>query len=317
MNAFRRNYSFNFPQKLLQERNTIFEQIRKINLFKVALTLETDYYNLTPEHISIVDNEFDVVIGWGSQFLQTCESIRGNVRDPFMDVANDNWLKFSERAFSKIIPLAHFVSNSEFSYSSIENRPTDFCVPGANYVARRIAKKALLESGEKIDKRFLIPWMGILKRLGFSPLSEPWFQDYYMSSFKRSISSSKLAYTCGSSLNWPIRKFFEIPALGTILFCQPCNGFNALGFVDGKNSVACSPEEFPALGRKMLSEPNRANDVAIAGRELIQRCHSLHVRAQQCSSALEMAIKGKWSGAIWRFGKLEYAENSSFPLIRN
>lgn len=304
--AFRQNYYFHFSQKLLQQRAKIFEQIRKVDLFKVALTLETDYYALSNDHISIIDNEFNIVIGWGSQFFQTCESSQSSVQDAFMGAASDNWLNFCEKAFSKIIPLAHFVSHSEFNYTNIENRPTDFCVPGESYVARKRALQALYEAGEKTDKSFAKIGRRILKGLGFSPLAIPWFQDYYMSSFKRSISRAKLAYTCGSSLNWPIRKFFEIPALGTILFCQPCNGFNALGFVDGMNAVVCSPEEFPTLGKIMLSEPERANEVAIAGRDLIQRYHSLHVRAHQCSSALEIAIQGKWSGAVWKSGKLEY-----------
>lgn len=302
--AYKRNYYFEFPLAEITQRQSIFKQIQKLNLYKILLTLESDYYNFTTEQISIIDGEFDLTVSWGSQFFQKTTNMDKKNADIFREVPNDNWLEYSERAFSKIVPLHHFVSESEFNYTCLSHRPKDFVVPGAIYLNRKRAKRALVKSDFKKSISTSIPYIGILNRLGVHTFSWPWFQEYYQSSFKRSIKQSKIAFTCGSSLDFPIRKFFEIPAFGTILFCRPCNGFEALGFKDQINAVVCAPEELPILGADLLSNPEKAQRIATQGRDLIKTHHTLRIRAKQLSNALVKAINGEWKGAVWQDGKL-------------
>lgn len=303
--SFRQNYTFSFSSELFSKRIEIYEELKSVALFKVLLTLETDYFHLTEEHISIAEDEFDLVVGWGEQFISKLPAENDGYGDGFLKAANNNWFEFSKRAFKKIVPIAHFVGENEFCFSDIFSRSTDFVVPGASYDKRKTAKYELSKMGLMKSEAFSIPYIGIARRFGIYPLNWEWFQDYYMRSFKQSIKDAKIAYTCGSSLNWPIRKYFEIPALGAVLFCNPCNGFEALGFKNGHNSIVCSPEDLPALGVKILSNPSEASAIASAGRELIFKHHTLSVRAQQCSNALECALAGNWNGAVWDKGLLK------------
>ena len=59
--AFRKNYAIEFPKTELRETEKLFEAVKKLNICKVIITLESDYYNFTPGHISVVDNYFDFV----------------------------------------------------------------------------------------------------------------------------------------------------------------------------------------------------------------------------------------------------------------
>ena len=51
--AFRKNYAIEFPKTELRETEKLFEAVKKLNICKVIITLESDYYNFTPGHISV------------------------------------------------------------------------------------------------------------------------------------------------------------------------------------------------------------------------------------------------------------------------
>ena len=56
----------------------------------------------------------------------------------------------------------------------------------------------------------------------------------------------------------PIRKFFEIPAAGSVLVCQPFAGFNNAGFVDRENCVICEPAEIVEAHHWLTEDLDRA-----------------------------------------------------------
>jgi len=303
--AFRKNYAIEFPKTELRETEKLFEAVKKLNICKVIITLESDYYNFTPGHISVVDNYFDFVIGWGEQFVSPLENNSEGSVDGFVISANDNWYEFSRRAAFKIIPLAHFVSENEFDYTAISNREVDFCVPGAKYVARKEARvKLLLEKCSVVKNR---SWLFIkaIRAIGFKPFSWHWFIAHYNKCFRDDIRRSRITYTCGSTLAYPVRKYFEIPALGSVLICKPCNGFEALGFKDGINAVACEPKDLPGAGLCLLKDELRAQKIADAGRQLVATRHTVKIRANQLEKALISALEGRWAGALWRNGNME------------
>lgn len=105
-------------------------------------------------------------------------------------------------------------------------------------------------------------------------------------------------------MRWPIRKFFEIPANGAALVCEPCNGFEALGFRDGENAIVCNAAEVANVGRRLKIDIDAAQAIADAGRRLIGERHTLSVRASQLRHALDAAQDGKWHGAEWQEGEL-------------
>lgn len=303
--AYFRNYNFQFPKSEIGCRKKLLDEIRSLAVIKVAFTLETDYYNLTESQIDVLDRDFDYVVGWNDQFLSRCSDLQGLGREAFASKTNDNWLNFVIAGRPRLIPLTHFVGDNEFDFGALFHRRADYSVPGTPYVARSVALAALRASGCSVSRSRRIPIAPVLTRLGMRPLSRAWFLTYYQETFREEIRQARISFTCGSALRWPIRKFFEIPALGSVLLCQPCNGFDALGFRDGVNAVTCDPAAVPMVGRELLANMDQAQAIADAGRRLISECHTVGARARQLRDALERALEGRWSGGRWVGGRLE------------
>jgi spore maturation protein CgeB len=99
-----------------------------------------------------------------------------------------------------------------------------------------------------------------------------------------------------------LRKYFEIPALGSVLVCLPCNGFEELGFRDKVNAMICEPDQLPELARWLNENTDKAQEIADAGRRLITERHTIEARACQLKTALESVLAGKWRGGVWRDG---------------
>ena len=123
--------------------------------------------------------------------------------------------------------------------------------------------------------------------------------------FWRALLNSKASYTCGSGLEYPVRKFFEIPASGALLSSRYFPGLTALGFRDGENWMCAEPGDLPDITLELLSDDlSRAQAIASRGRELILEQHSLEARAQQFRSMIELIMQGRFDGSEWNQGRL-------------
>jgi spore maturation protein CgeB len=76
-------------------------------------------------------------------------------------------------------------------------------------------------------------------------------------------------------------KYFEIPACETLLFAEATEPLPALGFRDGENFVAVTPEDFSEKFRHYLREvpAETVERMTRAGRELILAHHTWTIRA--------------------------------------
>jgi hypothetical protein len=106
----------------------------------------------------------------------------------------------------------------------------------------------------------------------------------------------------------PIRKFFEIPAGGTVLVCRPFTGFADAGFVDGVNAIVCEPQDVMDVHRTLAADPERAQRIADAGRRLVAQYHSTAARSEQFRRLFQTIAAGRFVGASWRAGKFMVAE---------
>ncbi|KAF0119210.1 MAG: hypothetical protein FD149_158 [Rhodospirillaceae bacterium] len=304
LDSYRRNYAFRFPMADLQRRGDMRRAFCALPMPKVAFLLESDYYNFTSEQIKGLSAVADWLVGWNGDFVKPKAELSGLERESFGHKANDHWANFVCAGHARMIPLVHFVADEEFSFTALSHRAADWCVPGILYDARHRARTALISAGCTMSRRHRWPIAPVLTRMGLHPFSRPLFTVWYQEMFRREIHQARFAFTCGSGLQWPIRKFFEIPALGAVLVCVPCNGFEALGFRDGENAIICKPEALPEIGRRLSADPNTAQAIADAGRRLVGACHTVSVRAVQLRTALEAALAGRWHGAHWVKGRM-------------
>lgn len=101
----------------------------------------------------------------------------------------------------------------------------------------------------------------------------------------------------------PIRKFFEIPAAGTVLVCRPFFGFSALGFEDGVNCVVCEPERIADAHQTLVYDLAAAQRIADAGRKLIFDRHSLSARSRDLADIFAAISEKRFFGSRWTGGQ--------------
>lgn len=104
--------------------------------------------------------------------------------------------------------------------------------------------------------------------------------DYY-----RFLASAKGAIaTSGSREDFPIdyvvAKYFEIPACGSLLICEDIPFLERRGFVDGWNCVYLDKANLDTQLKELADDIDFYYDVAIRGRDLVDRYHSLDVRKE-------------------------------------
>jgi hypothetical protein len=275
---------------------------------KIAILLETDFYCVTNDLLDGLTQSNCYIFSRGTEFVKSLEELPKLKHETFADKANDNWKDFVTDNRNRVISTLHFVGNEEFSFNDIRNRAYTIDVPGVNYLARIDAYKRLESAGfhgpaKHYRKVFSVAaWSGYSLYKNYSGLN------LYQSLFRNNIESSKYAYTCGSGLEYPVRKFFEIPALGTVLICMPCAGFEDLGFEDRKNAMIAEPDQVVNVVRELERNPELASEIARRGRDLVWEKHSVYARSIQLKLACESIQGEKFNGAYWDKGEFRIKE---------
>lgn len=307
--GYRTNNVCKFPLENLHFCPEIRDQFHQLAIFKVAFIF-TDYYNMPASDVEKFSDRFDLIIGSGEQFFRPVATSfnAGAASESFSSFANDNWLNFAKKNQHKIISFPFFVADDEFDFSPLAHRAANWSVPGTLYSARKRARAVLGKNKSSMSRGrsvFHVQTIAaIFTRMGVPLYASPTFLRLYGQLFRQEIVESRFSFTCGSAFAYPIRKFFEIPALGAVLVCPGCNGFEALGFRDGHSAIVCQPEHLPAVERWLLDNPDLAQSIASEGRRLIGERHTVEVRAAQLRMAFRMALGGEWKGAEWCNGEL-------------
>jgi hypothetical protein len=307
--AYRRSYVFDFPGEDLRHLPDLALALERLNIPRVGIFLESDYYNWTEREIEKIDNRLDVIVGFGAQFFGFNSAMPHLAQEAFASRATDAWAYFAAHNKERIAALTHFVGDHEFSFRPLAQRQHDWAIVGIGYAARAEAKRALARHG--IQARGETPvrrGIGALKRVGLLRRESGPAIEFLNRDFRQRLAMSRYAYTCGSGLDMPIRKFFEIPAGGTVLACRPFTGFADAGFVDGVNAVVCEPQDIMDVHRTLVADPARAQRIADSGRRLVAQYHSTAARAEQLRRLFEMVAAGRFAGAGWSGGKFIVAE---------
>jgi hypothetical protein len=307
LRAYRNNYYFNFDLSEIEFLPQIFDDFRSLSGPKIVTTLQTDYYNLTNEHIDTLFETADYLIGWGSEFFSTVDKLMELDADLYPK-PNDNWLDAIERSPQRIISIPAFVSGSEFNSTPLAARRRSWSVLGVNYKSRRLARQQLTEFGVGWKGKGMYYALALLTRLRVNPFNKLHSIRMFNYLFRRTLGQCKYSYTCGSSLKYPIRKFFEIPACGAVLVCDSCNGFEALGFKDKLNAFVCTPDEIFEVHMFLEDDLARAQAIADEGRKLVWRVHTISARAQQISDSLEAIMEGWFGGTSWHGGSFHISD---------
>jgi glycosyl transferase family 1 len=309
--GYRRYHSVQFPLADLTHLFALYEQFTSLAPRRAAVLVASDYYNFSDDQIGRLHRGADVIIGWGGELVSRLGDLPGARADEFVAHANDRWVDFVESHAARVISFPHFVAETEFSLQPLGFRSPAWAVIGAHYAARRAAVARLRAAGISVRYRSPAQLLDGLQRVGVVRRQASWMQGAANLGFRAIVESCRYAYTCGSGLRYPVRKFFEIPALGAVLVCEPCAGFSELGFRNGENAIASAPDQVVSVARALEADPENAQSIASAGRELVWREHSSAARARQLLACLLRVSGGQFRGARWRAGRLELVEDSA------
>jgi len=283
----------------------LYQNLRGIESKVVHSLLQTDLYHFEKDLTDYLSQTGHYYMVCGGEVPALKENNPNLAKEGFYEGVKNNWHYCAQEHSSRLVPIPHWIAETEFSWTPISSRKFVATVPGTGYYRRKMAASFLKPSKVK-QPSYLIPKLcQLANRHLFSrfKLNDPLMQIRY-SSFMNSISNTKYAYTEGSYLDYTVRKFFEIPALGTLLMCSPSIAYKNLGFKHLVNSVIVEPEEFIDAIRDLEQDPFRAQKIADAGRQLVFDKHSLSARCNDVRRALEAIQCGNYNGADWRDGEL-------------
>jgi len=212
---------------------------------------------------------------------------------------NDNWFNFLKQYKERIIVCPHTIDSYEFDYTPLSLRKNKFTVIGAGYPERKLAstilpyKTKLYIFKDKVKALFFIK---LKRKMTIKKMA------LYRSTYFKKITDSQLTFCSGGPLLYPLRKYFEIPARGSVPIGWKCSGFDDLGFKDGVNFIIAEnkTELKDSLKKYSLTQLQK---IADEGRNLIWEKHSDWARREQLKGTFDLIFNGKFKGSYWRKGE--------------
>lgn len=253
----------------------------------VIFMLQTDFYNFRLSSEKLLSDFSNArIISFGKDLISPINELTGLKHETFLKNPQDTWYNFAVKNNGRICSVPHFISISEIFWGDISNRKYDLAVPGVLYYARKeivkIAKKEHIKLAPSYTRNF-----NIAARLGINIYGSKLGIEICKILFNQNIKTSKTAFTCGSALKWPLRKFFEIPALGTALICIPFKNALDHGFINNETCFTIKDtEDFKSVYNEIIADTQKLEKVASAGRDMIIELHSVKARSKSISMFL-------------------------------
>lgn len=270
--------------------------------------ITSDYYAYSIDRINKMNesskNIFFLCFG-DQDIIKPLTDLPNAKHESFFERINDNFATFIKENPEKIIPLPHMIGIDEFLLP--DKKKSEWLVPGAHYYYRKILRSALISAGMKcpnapwINRMFLL----VIRCLHLPSqfLSHNYIRDIYYNEFRKQISKSWCTYTCGSGIDVPVRKFFEIPAFGSLLVCRPFQGFEKLGFIDGENCLICDEKNLDAIIEK-VKDREYVKQVTLNGQNMVKEKHSANVRVRQFYHIFLQIQQNDFRRLFWASGDL-------------
>ena len=286
----------------------VHEEFMEMDAIRVVSMLEFDCYNMYPGHKALLDRIDAHVVGWGEDFIRPRSQLTALARETFGARANDHWWDFVTGNRHRVISSAGMIAENEFDWTGLDHRRQRWAVQGARYAARREARRHLSEAGIPWSGRGLVDLISVIGRINAKALRWPLVRTMLNHLWEQGFRTSRYAFTCGSALRFPIRKYFEIPAAGAVLAAEAPNGFAELGFRDRENAVVTAPETIVETDAWLKANPADARRIADAGRELVWARHTVQARGQQYRRAIEAIAAKRFAGSRWSGGEFVVTE---------
>jgi len=221
----------------------------------------------------------------------------------------------------RFLLFPHAIGAHEF-YSVEGRRPIDVSIPGTTYWFRSRAAEALENAaGLNVKLRATLIERGAARlavnnraarKLGAIPIAQ------FL--FRRTLRRSLVSLTCDGSIGYPIRKFFEIPAAGSVVIARPFEQPEALGFRHHDTAILVTDADIHRLDevvRWLKSDSREGRGLATRGQDMVREFHTVSRRVDQILEAAEAIAGGKLIGMTWSNARpildLRHRQNEPIP----
>lgn len=271
-------FYFDFPSSHLSYIYAIQQQLLDLDIPRSLFIIDLDLWNITGDTLSILDR-FDFLFGPGVNLWPSHSLV--NVKDIWNQSANDSWWHYIQSNKNRIVDFPHFVAPSEFIFPFNPPDTSRWSIPGIHYRSRQAFARLLLDVGIHPRTSSLYRFISRLRMLGvFSPRNA-FLLDLISNRYRSIISQSTLSFACGSAIKMPLRKFFEIPAFGSILVCEAIPSLPYLGFYDGENCIILDDDPRLTIDRVLSLSSNTLSRIRSAGQDHVRLHHSSDSRSLQ------------------------------------
>lgn len=309
-----RNYGYrtSVARAFLEQKGEWLRTLASLDLPTIWTFFEFDPYRTYPEWTKRVYTSSAYILGWGPEFVRPLRDLPCLNRESFTTRATDDWYTLLNSNPQRVMSFPAFVSSQEFHYARLKDRRWDWSVLGTAYADRRDARAVLQRIGSPDAGRWQSMTVAVLDRMTHGRIGNPMLRSWSRGSFQFVLRQSRASFTCGSALQYPVRKFFEIPAAGALLVAPPFDGLKHLGFSSKKNFIAAQPADIPQITEELLHQDMcEAQHIASSGQALVDHVHSQVARASQLKSFVEAILHTRFFGSEWRDGKLLLFTDSS------
>jgi len=275
----------------------------------ICYLTDLDPHSVQKHRLDYLEEHAGYYICWGNGFLSTLNNLDGFNREKYVKRKMGKYEfglfdEFVENNIERIINIGHMVADTEFYWAGLQARSIDVSVPGVQYARRNDAVNSLRKKlGKNIGSMRYRNVFRVLERLGLKPYSNYYLTNAYNQAFQSLLFRSRICITDGGGNNYPVRKFLEIPAAGSLLVCWPAEGLEKIGFKNNVNYISIDAEsDVPLLIESILNNIDEYAEIASAGRNLVLKNHSVSARTNQLTMATEKILMGTYKGSYWEDG---------------
>ncbi len=326
---FLSDYSVN---QAVRYADDILDAVNSMDIPRIILFFQ-DYINIKSTWYDFLNNKLECgyyFLGVGLDFVSEVQEKGGHTFGDGLQLNNlyrSLLMNFRQQTIS--IPVTA-TSGDEYFFGPLWAREFDWVVPGnidGCYPVRGQMLRLLQQDGYRIYSDFLFRTMAyktdktqvkryeylretdkqVDERLGKnSPYlsvqlkREDWAA--WRENYNVSLRKSKMAFADGGDAHVLVRKYFEIPARGTLLACENVVGLDKLGFCDGENMVEVHPENILDISAELFCNPERMEQIADSGRRLVLSKHTVGKRAEDTIKAIQAIQTGRFKGSHWDNG---------------
>lgn len=276
--------------------------IRELN--NVILIFNYDPYHISQKEIDILWKVEPYILCLPKEFWAHTDLMKNIQNESFYEKVNNNWHTFVNQYNHKIIPIQGVILDSEFYLSNLSNRAYDINIPGVEYFRRKVMFEVVRNNTSiKLSQHTSLKRKALSRFLRFTGSASA--LRLYQGSFVKQLRNSKSCYTNGSELGYAIRKYFEIPANGSLLLCDKFYGFDNFGFVDGCNCIVVNEHSIEDVVLDIKESPDKYHDMQRNAFNLIKKTHGEEARKIQLRSAIDKIQKNSFAGGFWKSGQME------------